>query len=84
MKTVVVYRSRSGNTKGIAELMAKKLGTKALPVNFISKKGEGFEGGARKGEAFFEEALEACKGADLAIVGTSVSSRKRTPISRDL
>jgi len=73
MKSIVVYRSKSGNTKAIAELMASKLGTKALSVNLFEKKGRGTKEEQQKEKDMFVAALEACKGADLVIVGTPVS-----------
>lgn len=73
MKSLVVYRSKSGNTKALAEVMAKKLKTKALPVNLIEKKGRGTKEERDKEKELFAQALQACKDADLVIVGTPVS-----------
>ena len=76
MKSIVVYRSKSGNTKAIAEAMAAKLETKALPVNLVEKKGRGSKEEQEKEKDLFAQALEACKDADLVIVGTPVNFQK--------
>lgn len=73
MKSIVVYRSKSGNTKGIAEVMAAKLGAKALPVNLLEKKGRGTKEEQQKEKEMFAAALETSKNADLVIIGTPVS-----------
>jgi len=76
MKSLVVYRSKSGNTKGIAEVIASKLKAKALPVNLLEKKGRGTKEEQQKEKDMFAEALESCKDADLVIIGTPVSFQK--------
>ncbi|MBN2380609.1 NAD(P)H-dependent oxidoreductase [candidate division WOR-3 bacterium] len=73
MKSIVVYRSKSGNTKAIAEVIAKKLKAKALPVNLLEKKGRGTKEEQQKEKEMFAAALEACKDADLVVIGTPVS-----------
>lgn len=73
MKSIVVYRSKSGNTKAIAEAIAKKLKAKALPVNLLEKKGRGTKEEQQKEKEMFTAALEACKDPDLVIIGTPVS-----------
>lgn len=72
MKSVVIYRSKSGNTKGIAEIIARKLKTRAFPVNLLEKKGRGTKEEQQKEKEMFAQALEACKDADLVIIGTPV------------
>lgn len=76
MKSIVIYRSKSGNTKAIAEVMAKKLKAKALPVNILEKKGRGTKAEQQKEKEMFALALEACKDADLVIIGTPVSFKQ--------
>ena len=76
MRSIVVYRSKSGNTKAIAEVMAAKLETKALPVNLVEKKGRGTKEEQDKEKELFAQALQACKDADLVIIGTPVNFQK--------
>lgn len=73
MKSIVIYRSKSGNTKGIAELIANKLGVKSLPVNLLEKKGRGTKEEQQIEREMFAQALDECKDADLVIIGTPVS-----------
>jgi flavodoxin len=41
MKATIVYFSKSGNTKGVAEAMAGELGAPSYSVNLMEKKGRG-------------------------------------------
>lgn len=83
MKSIVVYRSKSGNTKGIAEVIAKKLKAEVLPVNLPEKKGRGTKAEQQQEKEMFAAALEACKDADLVIIGTPVYFKKaHSQISR--
>lgn len=83
MKSIVVYRSKSGNTKGIAEIIAVMLGTDVLPINLLEKRGRGSKGEREKEKEMFARALEVCKDADLVFVGTPVSfEQAHTQITR--
>lgn len=70
MKSLVVYLSKTGNTKSIAEEITKQLNAKALPLNLIEKKGRGTPEEREKEADLFEKALEESKKVDLLIVGT--------------
>ncbi len=72
MSKYVVYISKSGNTKVIAEKIAEVAGCEILPLNLIDKKGKGTPAENTKEEALFNSALKKCKNADLIFVGTPV------------
>lgn len=76
MKLLVVYYSKNGNTKSIADVMAQNLHTEALPLNLIEKKGRGTEEEREKEKKFFSYALEASTNADLVLIGTPTSFKK--------
>lgn len=76
MDSIVVYYSKSRNTKNVAEQIASKLEAKALPINLITKKGKGTKAEQEKEQNFFDEALDACKEADLVVVGTPTNYGK--------
>lgn len=76
MKLLVVYYSKSGNTKSIADVMAQNLHTEALPLNLMEKKGRGTEEEREKEKEFFNCALEASTSADLVLIGTPTSFKQ--------
>jgi len=76
MKSIVIYFSKTKNTKTIAEVIAKALQTKAIPLNLITKKGRGTEEEREKEKKFFSRALAAGKKADFIIIGTPTSFQK--------
>ncbi|NHJ05574.1 MAG: hypothetical protein EAX90_12170 [Candidatus Heimdallarchaeota archaeon] len=70
MNSLVAYLSKTGNTKSIAEAIARLLNAKLLPLNLIEKKGRGTLEEREKEVELFEKALEESKKVDLLIVGT--------------
>lgn len=76
MESIVVYYSKSGNTKSIAENIASKLDAKALPINLITKKGRGTKVEQEKEKSLFDEALNACREANFVIIGTPTNYGK--------
>lgn len=76
MKSIVIYYSKSGNTKKIAEYAADILRTEALSLNLISKKGRGTKEEQDKEKKLFNSALKKSKNVDLVIIGTPTSFQK--------
>ncbi|MHA2358623.1 MAG: flavodoxin family protein [Candidatus Heimdallarchaeaceae archaeon] len=76
MKALVVYHSKTSNTKCIAEVIAKKLNTKAIPLNLLEKKGRGTKEDQEKEKKMFEDALRRSRGFDLVVVGTPTGFQK--------
>lgn len=76
MESLVVYHSKSGNTKSIADVMAQTLNAEALPLNLMEKKGRGTKEEREKEKEFFDYALEKSRNADLVIIGTPTSFKK--------
>jgi len=68
MASVVVYYSKSGNTKAVAELIAERLGCEAHPVNLMEKKGRG-----TKEERNRERRGAGCR---LVVIGTPTGFQK--------
>lgn len=79
MKTTIVYYSKTGNTRKIAEVMAQALHASALPLN-LAKKGRKsrVELAAEKGA--WNRALSEAKEAELVIIGTPTQFRKPHPL----
>jgi flavodoxin len=73
MKATIVYFSKSGNTRGVAEAMAGELAAPSLSVNMMEKKGRGTKEERDREKELFSEALEASRGADLVLIGTPTS-----------
>jgi flavodoxin len=78
MYTVVVYYSKSGNTKTIAETISKETGAKLLPLNII-KKGRKTKEEKELEKQFVYQALKASKQADFVFIGTPTEFRKPHP-----
>lgn len=76
MSKYVVYVSKSGNTKFIAEKIAEVVGCKLIPLNLIEKQGKGTTGERAQEEAQFLSALKKCKDAELVFVGTPVIAKQ--------
>ncbi len=76
LNSLVVYYSKSGNTKGIAEIIASIMQTKSLSINLITKKGRGTKFEQEKEKILFNDALEASKKADIVIIGTPTYYQK--------
>jgi len=73
MDATIVYFSKSGNTRGVAEAMAQELAEPSLSVNLMEKKGRGTKEEQDCEKELFNEALEASRGADLVLIGTPTS-----------
>jgi flavodoxin len=73
MKATIVYFSKSGNTRGVAEAMAEELVASSFSVNLMEKKGRGTKEERDREKELFNEALEASRGADLVLIGTPTS-----------
>jgi flavodoxin len=73
MKAGVVYFSKSGNTKGVAQVLAEELGAPSYSVNLMEKKGRGTKEEQAREKELFNEALDASSGADLVLIGTPTS-----------
>ncbi len=76
MKIIVVYYSKTGNTKSIAEIIAKMSNAKLLPINLLEKKGRGSEEERQKEAELFKQALNESENADLLFIGTSTSFKQ--------
>ena len=76
MKVVVVYYSKTGNTRSIAEIIAEKSKAKILPINLLEKKGRGTEEERLKEAELFQLALNTSENADLVFIGTSTSFKQ--------
>ncbi len=72
MSKFVVYVSKSGNTKIIAEKIAEVAGCELLPLNLMEKQGKGTSGERAQEEARFMSAIKKCKDAELVFIGTPV------------
>jgi len=76
LKVVVVYYSKTGNTKSIAEIIAGKSKAKLFTINLLKKKGRGTEEERQKEADLFQLALNVSENADLVIIGTSTSFKQ--------
>jgi flavodoxin len=76
MRNYVVYVSKSGNTKAVADEIARELGAKAMSLNLMGKKGRGTREEREEEKRLFAEALEESKGADLVVVGSPTGFQK--------
>jgi flavodoxin len=78
MRALVVYYSKTGNTKKIAEAMAQSLRTEALPLN-LPKKGRRTKDELAAEKVAWNRALSEAKEAELVILGTPTQFRKPHP-----
>ena len=76
MEAIIVYFSKSGNTRGVADAMAQELDAPSHSVNLMEKKGRGTKEDRDREKELFNEALEASRGADLALIGTPTSFKQ--------
>jgi len=70
MKSIVVYYSKTGNTKAVADLIAKGLECSVLPVNLMEKKGRGTKEEREMEKERYSNALQRSVNCDLAVIGT--------------
>jgi flavodoxin len=83
MSPIVVYYSKSGNTKAVAEWIAERLKCELYPVNLMEKKGRGTKKEREKEKELYKKALEKCVEHDLVIIGTPTGFQKaKSMISR--
>lgn len=88
MKTLVVFYSRTGNTRRVGEAVARALGADMEEI-FDKKKRSGFFGflfGGRdsllKNKAAIEPSREKASDYDLVVLGTPVWANNMTPAMR--
>jgi flavodoxin len=78
MKSFVVYYSKTGNTKAVADAVAKRLNAESINLNCTKK-------GLKRRDRFLEEetlwsrAIERAAEADLVIAGTPTEFRRPHP-----
>ena len=78
MKATIVYYSKTGNTRKIAEVMAQALPVNVLPLN-LAKKGRKTKAERAAEKAAWSRALCEAKEAELVILGTPTQFRKPHP-----
>ncbi len=78
MKPLVVYYSKTGNTKKVAEAMAQSLQTEALPLN-LPKKGRRNKVELAREKALWAKCVNQVLDAELVFVGTPTESRRPHP-----
>ena len=76
MRSVVVYYSKTGNTKAVAELLAEGFGCEVYPVNLMEKKGRGTKDERDREKEMYNLALQESGGCDLVVVGTPTGFQK--------
>jgi len=76
MRSVVVYYSKTGNTKATAELLAEGFGCEVYPVNLMEKKGRGTKNERDREKEMYIVALQESAGRDLVVVGTPTGFQK--------
>jgi flavodoxin len=75
MKTTVVYYSKTGNTKIIADSIAKTLGCDSIAINLM-KNGRKTKQEVEKEKQITKTAIEQCNQSDLVFIGTPTEFRK--------
>ena len=78
MKSVVIYYSKTGNTRRIAEVIAHEIQCEALPLN-LAKQGRLSGQETALESAYFSEALDKAQAAELVLIGTPTEFRKPHP-----
>ena len=76
MKSIVVYYSKTGNTKNVAELIAERLECKIFPINLMDKKGRGTKEERNTEKELFNNAIQESVSCDLAVIGTPTGFQK--------
>ena len=76
MEAIVVYYSKTGNTKVVADLIADKLGCSSSPINLIEKKGRGTKEERDREKELYSLALHKSKDYELVIIGTPTGFEK--------
>ncbi|HEY4788727.1 MAG TPA: flavodoxin family protein [Bacteroidales bacterium] len=75
MKTTVVYYSKTGNTKIIADSIAKTLGCNPISINLL-KNGRKTKLEIEEEKEIVKNAVEQCNQSDLVFIGTPTEFRK--------
>jgi flavodoxin len=76
MKSIVVYYSKTGNTKYVADYIAKGLECKVLPVNLMDKKGSGTKEERSTEKELYNNAIKKSVNCTLAVIGTPTGFQK--------
>jgi flavodoxin len=79
MRALVVYYSKTGNTKKIAEAMAQSLRTEALPLN-LPKKGRRSKDELAKEKALWVKGISEAQDAEIVFIGTPTEFRRPHPL----
>ncbi len=75
MKAIVVYYSKTGNTKTIAETISHEIEATLMPINLI-KKGRKTKEEKEIENQYFNKALTESRQADMVFIGTPTEFRK--------
>lgn len=75
MKSTVVYYSKTGNTKTIADTIASALGCDSIPIN-VKKQGRKTKQELYLEKTLFHNAINICNHSDLVFIGTPTEFRK--------
>jgi flavodoxin len=70
MRPIVVYYSKTGNTKAVAELIAVGLECEAYPINLMEKRGAGTKNERDVEKKLYDDALQRSVNCSLAVIGT--------------
>ena len=79
MRALVVYYSKTGNTKQIAAAMAQALLTEALPLN-LPKKGRRSKDELAEEKALWARAIKEAQDAEAVFIGTPTEFRRPHPV----
>ena len=66
----MVYYSKTGNTKAVADLIAKGLECSVFPVNLMEKKGRGTKEERTTEKELYDYAIQESVNCDLVVIGT--------------
>jgi flavodoxin len=78
MNTKVVYYSKTGNTKTIADSIANSVGCDSIAINLM-KHGRKTKKEIEDEKQIFRNAVEQCNNSDLVFIGTPTMFRKPYP-----
>lgn len=79
MKSAIVYYSRTGNTKRVAEAMAQAIQIEALPLN-LPKKGRKTKQELAIEKTLWARAISKAKEAEMVFIGTPTELRRPHPL----
>ena len=75
MRITVAYYSKTGNTKTIADSIARVLGCDSIPINIV-KHGRKTKQELDQEKQLFQNAINKCNQSDLVFIGTPTEFRK--------